>query len=104
MKARTLALIPIAALAGFGLAACGEKTATADEIAESAEDSLEEQIGQRPEIDCGSDDVTLEKDKVVDCVLTDPSTGTEYDTTVTIVSIDGNEWKGDVKVADEPRE
>ncbi|WP_187350641.1 DUF4333 domain-containing protein [Glycomyces terrestris] len=105
MSVRTLALLPAAA-ACFGLAACGlfgPPTVTAAEVAEAAEDALEADIGQRPEIDCGDDDrIAVEEGAEVDCVLDDPATGEEYDATVTFTGVDGGEWHADVEVASAP--
>jgi len=106
VPSRTLAAVPAAFLL-FGLAACsfqfGDATVTAAEVADAAEDALEEQLGSRPDIDCGDDDsITVTEGAEVDCLLTDPDTGTAFDTTVTFKGVDGNEWNADVQVAEEP--
>lgn len=100
-----LVAIPLT-LAALALTACGAgtPTASADAVASAAADSLEKQLGQRPEIDCGTETVTLEEGKKVECILTDPGDGKVYDTTVTITNVDGAKWKADVKVADTPRD
>ncbi|GAA1659472.1 hypothetical protein GCM10009830_00540 [Glycomyces endophyticus] len=104
MPSRPLALVP-AALTLLGLAACtfGGATVTAADVADAAEDALEGEIGSRPEIDCGDDDaIAVEEGADVDCVLTDPATGSEFDATVTFTGVDGDEWHADVQVASEP--
>ncbi|GIG68820.1 DUF4333 domain-containing protein [Phytomonospora endophytica] len=99
-----LVAIPLT-FAALALTACGTGPASAsgEAVAAAAADSLEKQLGQRPEIDCGTETVTLEEGKTVDCVLTDPVSGALYDTTVTITDVDGGKWKASVKVADAPR-
>ena len=88
-------------LAALALAACSlEPTATGEEVADAAADALEAEVGERPEIDCGDDTVTIAEGEEVDCVLIDPASGNEYDTTVTITDVDGGEWHADVQVAD----
>ncbi|WP_100449190.1 DUF4333 domain-containing protein [Glycomyces xiaoerkulensis] len=97
--------VPLAA-AAMALSACtaeAGRTISADSIADAAADALEEQIGTRPDVDCGDDAVIPSEGKEVDCVLTDPETGDEYDTTVTFAGEDGGEWNFDVQVASEPR-
>ncbi|MEU5153109.1 hypothetical protein [Glycomyces sp. NPDC021274] len=57
-------------------------------------------MGQRPEIDCGEEDIEVVEGESVTCLLTDPSTGSEIDTTVTFETVDGTEYSLDVQVAD----
>ncbi|MCD0443044.1 DUF4333 domain-containing protein [Glycomyces sp. A-F 0318] len=105
MPIRTLALLPLA-LAAVGLAACSVEagpTVSSEDVAAAAEDALEGEIGSRPEIDCGDDDsIIVTEGEEVDCVLTDPSTGSEFDAAVTFTGVDGGEWNADVEVASEP--
>jgi hypothetical protein len=69
-------------------------------VADAAADALEAELGERPDIDCGYGSVTIAEGREVDCVLTDPASGNEYDTTVTTTDVDGREWHADVRVAD----
>jgi hypothetical protein len=101
---RYTAVLPIA-LAALGLAACSAEagpTVSGEDLADAAADALEAQIGQRPEVDCGDDSIIVSQDKEVDCLLHDPSTGSEFDTTVTFTGVDGQDWDIDVQVASEP--
>lgn len=103
MSNRKLAALPLA-FAALGLAACTVEagpTISGERLAEAAADALEGEIGTRPEVDCGSDSIIVTQDKEVDCVLTDPATGLEYDTTVTFTGVDGDDWNIQVDVADE---
>jgi hypothetical protein len=77
-------------------------TAQAEEIATTAEDALEQEVGSRPEVDCGTGDVELEVGLVIDCVLTDPVTGEQFEAPVTIEAIDGSNYTVGVQVGDAP--
>ncbi|MFG3339962.1 DUF4333 domain-containing protein [Glycomyces sp. NPDC048151] len=101
MNSRIITALP-AALAVAALAACtfGTPTVPADELADTAEGALEEEVGQRPEIDCGGEDIEVVEGEDVTCVLTDPASGTEYDTVITFTSVDGTDFEIDVQVAD----
>jgi hypothetical protein len=101
VKLRNVLALPVG-LAVASLAACsfGTPTVPADGLADLAEDALEEEVGQRPEIDCGSEDIEVVEGDEVTCVLTDPATGSEYDTVVSFTGVDGTEYDIDVQVAD----
>jgi len=98
--ALALAIGAIAVLAGCTTTV--EYTAELADIANTAENALEEQVGARPDIDCGSGTIDLVKGTVVDCVLTDPATGDQYESPVTIQSVEGAEYTIGIQVADEP--
>jgi hypothetical protein len=72
------------------------------DVATVVEDKLEEQVGTRPDVDCGTDDVKLEVGNKLTCVLTDPGSDLEYDVVVTFTEVKGTEYKFDFKVADSP--
>ncbi|MFC3490922.1 hypothetical protein [Glycomyces rhizosphaerae] len=106
MPPKKLTILPMA-LAVAALSACsfsvGEPTVTGDELAELAEDALEEETGSRPEMDCGSvDSISVSQDKEVDCVATSTETGVAYDATVTFTSVEGSDYEISVEVASEP--
>lgn len=77
----------------------GAVTVTSTAISTLAEDALEKSVGSRPAIDCGDDDVEVVNGNVVECVLTDPSSGGTYDTEVTISGVEGTKYSVDVQVA-----
>lgn len=108
MRTSRLALLAAAAgLLATALAGCtlsASATAAPDEIATLAEDALEAEIGQRPEIDCGEDSIPLEQGSVVPCVLTDPATGSEFDADVTLSKVDGTNVTVSVQVAETPND
>jgi hypothetical protein len=102
---------PIATLAALAIATAALLTACtpattysvpADDIATTAEDALEEQVGSRPEIDCGAEDVVLAKNKIVDCVLTDPASGERFEAPITIEDTEGTDYTIGIQVGDAP--
>lgn len=102
---RPLLALVLVATAPFALAACtfsSNLTVPPDEVATLAEDSLEEQIGQRPDIDCGTEQIDVVQGNEITCLLTDPATGEQYDTAVLFSSVDGASYSIDVQVADVP--
>jgi hypothetical protein len=106
MRSR-LPLFTLALAATFALAGCtasASLTVPADSVATEAANALEAQIGTLPEIDCGDDAVKLINGTVVDCILTDPATGSQYDAPVTISGVDGLKYKVNVQVAETPIE
>ncbi|HWH98138.1 MAG TPA: hypothetical protein VNS80_07200 [Pseudolysinimonas sp.] len=110
MRSRSLALVPLAALAVTLLAGCtfsvGVNTAPLtvqpDEIETRAADELEKQTGVRPTIDCGDDEIAVEADTSVTCLLVDPIAGLEFDTVITFTEVDGTNYAFDIEVAEVP--
>lgn len=113
MRSRPLAVVPVAAVALTLLAGCtfsvGTNTApkvSPEELETLAADELEAQVGVRPVIDCGDDDLPVKANTSVTCLLVDPGTGLEFDTVITftevVTSIDGVDYTVDIKVADTP--
>jgi hypothetical protein len=101
---RIPSLLSIGALAVVLLAGCtpAALTASAEDIADLAEGALEEEVGSRPEIDCGTGQIALKVGLVVDCTLTDPVSGTQFDAPVTIETIEGTDYTIGVQVGDAP--
>jgi hypothetical protein len=66
--------------------------------------TLETETGVRPDIDCGADPIPAEKNGTATCLLVDPTTGLEFDVTITFTSVDAdaNNYTFDIKVADAP--
>lgn len=105
LKNRTAPLIALVLATTALLSACSGGpvlTAEAEDIATTAENALEQSVGSRPEIDCGTETIELKKGLVIDCVLTDPATGEQFESPVTIDKIEGTEYSISVQVADEP--
>jgi len=109
VRSRSLALMPVAALAVTLLSGCvfsvGVNTALRvppEDIETLAADKLEEQVGVRPTIDCGEDDVIVEADTSITCLLVDPVVGLEFDTVISFTEVDGPNYAFDIQVADVP--
>jgi hypothetical protein len=109
VRSRSLTLVPVAALAVTLLAGCvfsvGENTAPTvppEDIETLAADELEELTGVRPTIDCGDDEIPVEADTSVTCLLVDPTTGLEFDTVITFTEVEGSNYAFDIQVADVP--
>lgn len=103
---RSSALV-LAAAAGLLLTGCTVSTSanftqSPDTVAGIAADALEEQVGTRPDLDCGDEQVDIVEGETVDCVLTDPGTGTSFEAEVTITEVDGTEYNVGVEVGSEP--
>lgn len=108
MRARPLTLVP-AAFALALLSGCtfsvGTPTAPSidpENVASTAADALEEETGVRPEIDCGDDEILLEKGRSVTCLLVDPVAGLEYDVVITFTDVAADGYDIDVAVAEVP--
>jgi hypothetical protein len=71
-------------------------------VADTVETILEEEVGRRPDVDCGVEDFALENGESRTCVLTDPETGLEYEASVVLADVDGSDFRVDVEVADQP--
>ncbi|HEU4848879.1 MAG TPA: hypothetical protein VFS93_00530 [Terrimesophilobacter sp.] len=104
----TQRLAPALTLTAFALLLSGctftaNLTVSPDAVAKTVEDSLEEKVGTRPDVDCGEEQVDLVNGTVVECVLTAPETLDEYDTTVVINKVEGTDYRVDYTVADQPR-
>jgi hypothetical protein len=84
-----------------GLSACGANVLPADSAAESAEDSLEEQFGVRPDISC-PEDLEAEVGAEARCVLTGGDDPTEYGVTITVTSVADGNADFDVQVDEQP--
>jgi hypothetical protein len=94
---RLLAAVPLLALA---VAACSSLL-DADEVADGAEEALEETVGSRPDITC-PEDLEATVGAETRCVLTAGDDPTEYGVTVTVTSMENGTAKFDVVVDEEP--
>jgi hypothetical protein len=90
-----------------GLAGCSltaSATVPAANIANTAAHALQKTVGlaTTPKMDCGKAGITLAVGKKVDCTVTDPTNGKDYDAVVTITKISGSKYSIDVQVAKTP--
>ncbi len=97
---RRLLLVLSAPVLGAGLAACGN-VVPADDVATAAEDSLEQQVGIRPDVTC-PEDLEAEVGAETRCTLTVDGDPEEYGVTVTVTAVEGEEAQFDVVVDDRP--
>ncbi|GAA2169552.1 MULTISPECIES: hypothetical protein [Glycomyces] len=74
----------------------------AEDLASAAADALEEQVGMRPEIDCGDGiDIIIYEGRQTYCDLIDGES--VYEVTITVTSIEGTAFDFDIEVADAPK-
>ena len=83
------------------LTACGAGTVPATEVADDAEQLLEDEVGVRPEITCTSD-IVIEVGAALNCVLTAGDDPTEYGVTVTVAAVEDDDPRYSVEVGEEP--
>jgi hypothetical protein len=83
------------------LAACGAATVPAADVADDAEQLLEEEVGVRPDITCPAD-IVVEVGASLNCVLTAGDDPTEYAVTVTVAAVEDDEPRYSVEVDQEP--
>ena len=109
MRSRSLPAVPVALVAAVLLAGCvftpGTNTAPTvppEDLETLAADSLEEQTGIRPTIDCGDERIPVKADTSVTCLLVDPVAGLEFDTVITFTEVEGSDYSIDIQVADVP--
>ena len=95
-----------AAALALSLSACtisASLTAAPEKVATAASDALQQSVGVRPEMNCGADSIELKEGHSVVCELTDPNTGTKFDTMVTLVDVQGQSFSVDVEVGTTPK-
>ena len=97
MRRRLLSLPGLLVLAACG----GPGVLPAEEVAARAEDSLEEQVGTRPDIVCPGE-LTAEVGAEMRCTLTVGDDPAEYGVTVTVTSVAEGTAEFDVVVDDAP--
>lgn len=96
-----LALLSAALLSGCALIPSGPMLIDPDEIADTAEEALEDAYDVRYRVDCGNDDVELDEGENVDCIATNRDTDLEYDAEVEITELRGAKYEIEVELSDE---
>lgn len=76
---------------------------SADELAEGAEEALQAEAGARPAVSC-TDGLAAEIGAMARCTLTSGDDPEEYGVSVTVTSVDGENFTVDVRVDDAPVE
>ncbi len=105
-SAAALAVASVFILAGCSFSVGGPTTVSSDDIADLAEEALEDEFDDTSwKVNCDDDDeeveVDLEEDETIDCLATDKDTDLEYDAEVTITDVKGDEYEIEVELADE---
>ena len=105
-SAAALAVASVFILAGCSFSVGGPTTVSSDDIADLAEEALEDEFDDTSwKVNCDDDDeeveVDLEEDETIDCLATDKDTDLEYDAEVTITKVDGEDYEIEVELADE---
>ena len=105
-SAAALAVASVFLLAGCSFGPTAPTTVSSDDIADLAEEALEDENEDTSwKVNCDDDDeeveVDLEEDESIDCLATDKDTDLEYDAEVTITEVDGLEYEIEVELADD---
>jgi hypothetical protein len=99
---RPLVAVPVFLLL---LAGCGSGSGSlsAETVATGAEDALEKQVGERPDIEC-PEELPAEVGAETRCTLTAGTDPTTYGITVTVTSVEGDTANFDVEVDEQPQD
>jgi hypothetical protein len=77
-------------------------TVPASKIDDLAASSIEQSSGERPTIDCGAQDLPIVQGNVFDCTATSTVTGDVYSATITVTTVQGDDFHIDVQIGDAP--
>jgi len=96
-------LVPLAGVPAvlLALAGCGTGTVAKADVATAAEDLLEKQVGQRPDVTC-PDDLEAKVGATTRCTVTLEGFEGTYGVTVTVTHVDDDRARFDVQVDTEP--
>jgi len=98
----------VAAALALGVAGCTasasvSRTVSADKFATSVADALEEEVGTRPDVDCGDDAIPVVDGDEVHCDVNTPGYDVVYDSVSTISTESGDEYAVSVVVDEQPK-
>ncbi|WP_019930013.1 DUF4333 domain-containing protein [Nocardia sp. BMG111209] len=79
----------------------GGRSVDKDEVATQISNKLEQQIGKKPDSVTCPQNLQAHTGATLVCTLDDQ--GSKYDVTVTVTSVDGDQAKFDIQVADSPK-
>jgi predicted small lipoprotein YifL len=77
-------------------------TVPAAQIDQLAADAIEQSSGARPTIDCGSQKLPIVQGNVFDCTATSTVTGDIYTATITVTTVNGDDFHIDTQIGDAP--
>jgi hypothetical protein len=95
---RAVVVLPVLLLA----TGCGTGTVDKGDVATAAEDSLEQQVGQRPDVSC-PEDLEGKVGATTRCTLTADGVDGTYGVTVTVTKVEGDQASFDFQVDSEPQ-
>lgn len=101
---RLSAGIAVAAVIAVVAGCSANATVAPEDVETTVADSLEDQFGIRPVIDCGDENIDLVVDGEVTCLLSTEDDPTEFDVDVVFTEVDGSEFSLDYQVAEEPNQ
>ncbi|MQY28101.1 DUF4333 domain-containing protein [Nocardia aurantia] len=84
-----------------GSVSVGTRSVDKNEVAAQISGKLEQQVGQKPDSVTCPQNLPARTGATLVCTLDDQ--GTKYDVTVTVTSVDGDQAKFDIQVADTPK-
>lgn len=90
----------VSALSACGSVSLGTSSLSSAEVADAAENALEQEVGSRPDITC-PDGLDKEEGASTRCTLTAGDDSVEYGVTVTVTAV-GKSTEMDVQVDEEP--
>ncbi|MFJ2837703.1 DUF4333 domain-containing protein [Nocardia sp. NPDC087230] len=94
------ALLSVAAVSAGCSVSVGTATVDKEAVAEQISTQLQAQVGETPdEVTC-PEDLKAEQGATMTCTLTEQ--GATYDVKVTVTSVEGDNTKFDIEVADAP--
>jgi len=97
------AVVLTGALAGCTASASANRTVSADKFATSVADALEEQVGTRPDVDCGDNAIDVVDGEEVHCDVNTPGYDVVYDSVSVVNTDDGENYTVSVTVDSEPK-
>lgn len=92
----SVAVLSLAFLSGCSFFPSAAATVDSSDLANAAEDWLEDDEDVKYSVECDDEEITLAEDESVDCVATDRDTDEEYDVEITITKVDGDEFEVEV--------
>ena len=92
---------------GGALAGCSaqaNRTVSADAFATTVVDALEQEVGSRPDVDCGDDAIDVVDGEEVSCDVSTPGSDVVYDSTSVVSTDGGDDYSVSVTVDSEPED
>lgn len=107
MRAPTIvpSVLAVVVLGGVltGCSAQANRTVSADSFATTVADALEQEVGSRPDVDCGDDAIDVVDGEEVHCDVSTPGADVVYDSTSVISTEGGDDYSVSVTVDSEPK-